>query len=376
MIKVAVIVDSLRVGGAQKLISAYAASASAHGLSPLILTLRADGAESILEPIRAAGIRVIPMLAASIVSIPRLRRLIDILKQEKVDIVQSHLIYSNILGALAAHFAGIPAIATLHSTSVRGDTKSRVLKGVEQLVLRSLATRILAVGRVVAEFHRGNYGDRRIDVIPNGVPQSEPPSRPDRDRLRHVLTGNGSGPIIITVGRFSQAKGYEDMLEAFHLLRQRDLHPKLLMVGSGGRLNSIQARIEELNLTQYVILAGERADIPQLLALSDVFASSSHREGLPLAVLEAMMAGLPVVATSVGDIPNVVTEETGVVVPPHRPDLLAAALEDLLKNPGKRSAMGEAAHRRALDEYSLEIWMKRHRELYRDVLSTEGRGRS
>jgi len=376
MIKVAVIVDSLRVGGAQKLISAYAASASAHGLSPLILTLRADGAESILEPIRAAGIRVIPMLAASIVSIPRLRRLIDILKQEKVDIVQSHLIYSNILGALAAHFAGIPAIATLHSTSVRGDTKSRVLKGVEQLVLRSLATRILAVGRVVAEFHRGNYGDRRIDVIPNGVPQSEPPSRPDRDRLRHVLTGNGSGPIIITVGRFSQAKGYEDMVEAFHLLRQRDLHPKLLMVGSGGRLNSIQARIEELNLTQYVILAGERADIPQLLALSDVFASSSHREGLPLAVLEAMMAGLPVVATSVGDIPNVVTEETGVVVPPHRPDLLAAALEDLLKNPGKRSAMGEAAHRRALDEYSLEIWMKRHRELYRDVLSTEGRGRS
>lgn len=376
MIKVAVIVDSLRVGGAQKLISAYAATATTHGLSPLILTLREDGAESILEPIRAAGIRVIPMLAASIVSIPRLRRLIDILKQEKVDLVQSHLIYSNILGALAAHFAGIPAIATLHSTSVRGDTKSRILKGVENLVLRSLATRILAVGSVVSEFHQGNYGDRRIDVIPNGIPQPELPAVPDRDRLRHEITGNGSGPIIITVGRFSHAKGYQDMIAAFNLLRQKDPHSKLLMVGSGGTFNSIKAQIEDLNLTQSVILAGERDDVRQLLSLGDVYASSSHREGLPLAVLEAMMAGLPVVATSVGDIPNVVTEETGVVVPPHRPDLLAAALEDLLNNPEKRSAMGKAAHRRALKEYSLEVWMERHRELYRQVLSSSGRGDS
>jgi glycosyltransferase involved in cell wall biosynthesis len=182
--------------------------------------------------------------------------------------------------------------------------------------------------------------------------------------------GNHSGSLIITVGRFSRAKGYEDMIDAFHMLSQRAQQPKLLMVGAGSHVESIREQIGNLNLNQSVILAGEREDVTNLLALSDVYASSSHREGLPLAVLEAMMVGLPVVATSVGDIPNVVTEETGVVVPPHRPELLAAALEDLLQNPEKRRAMGKAAHRRAMDEYSVDAWMRRHLDLYRDVLAS------
>jgi glycosyltransferase involved in cell wall biosynthesis len=77
-----------------------------------------------------------------------------------------------------------------------------------------------------------------------------------------------------------------------------------------------------------------------------------------------------VVATSVGDIPNVVTEETGVVVPPHRPELLAAALEDLLENPEKRQQMGKAALHRAMSEYSVDAWMMRHLDLYRQVLAS------
>ena len=134
-------------------------------------------------------------------------------------------------------------------------------------------------------------------------------------------------------------------------------------------VDSIIRQVDNSRLSQSVILIGERTDVPQLLASSDVFASSSHREGLPLAVLEAMMAGLPVVATSVGDIPNVVTSDTGVLVPPHQPEQLAAALEDLLKNPEKRKAMGRAAQERAWNEYSVDAWMKKHIALYQEVLA-------
>ena len=372
MMRVAVIIDSLKVGGAQKLVSVYATSASAHGLSPVVITLRKDNAASILDPIRASGIRVITLHASSIFNLRRIWQLAKILKDEKVDIVQTHLVYSNILGSLAARLAEIPMVATLHSTTVRGDLKSRILKRLENYLLRNFATRIVAVGKVVADFNKDNYGKRRIDVIPNGIPKPEIPQPGERDRLRQEVTGDGSDSIIITVGRFSSAKGFEDMIEAFNMLHQRASKPKLIMVGSGGSVNSIKEKIENLQLTQSVILAGERDDVHHLLSLSDVYASSSHREGLPLAVLEAMMAGLPVVATSVGDIPNVVTAETGVVVPPHRPELLAEALEDLLKNPEKRDAMGKAAHRRAMNEYSVEVWMNRHHDLYRDVLSSNG----
>jgi glycosyltransferase involved in cell wall biosynthesis len=340
MIRVAVVIDSLKVGGAQRLIAAYAASAAAHGLDPVIITLREGGAPFILESIRAAGVQVIFLQAPSLFNLQRWQKLVEVLKEERVDLVQTHLIYSNILATLAAHRAGIPVIATLHSTSVRGGWKSKILKWMENNSLRSYATRILAVGRVVADFNRGNYGERLIDVIPNGIPQPNLPGNLEKERLRREITGDSSASLIITVGRFSRAKGYDDMIEAFNLLSKSAQKPKLLMVGAGGNIDSIRAQIESLKLNQTVILAGERDDVHNLLALSDVYASSSHREGLPLAVLEAMMVGLPVVATSVGDIPNVVTEETGIVVPPHRPELLAAALEDLLKNPenGRRWA--------------------------------------
>ena len=376
MIRVAVVIDSLRVGGAQRLISAYASSAAAHGLSPVVITLRKDGTPFILEPIDSAGIKVIPMHAPSLFDVRRFRRLIEIFKEEHVDLVQTHLVYSNILGCLAAHLAGIPVIATMHSIAIRDDLKYRLLKIIENFVLRKCATRILAVGQVVADRNQGSYGNRKVDVIPNGIPKPKFPPIQERDRLRREITGDSSGSIVITVGRFTRAKGYEDMIEAFRLLRQKAPEPKLVMVGSGSTVETIRNQIEELDLNQSVILTGEREDVPLLLALGDVYASSSHREGLPLAVLEAMMAGLPVVATSVGDIPNVVTEETGVVVPPHHPELLAAALVDLLQNPKKRQAMGQAAYRRAMSEYSVDAWMKKHLVLYRQVLSSNGNGHS
>ena len=372
MMRVAIVIDSLKVGGAQKLVSAFASNAAAHGLVPVIIILREDNAPFLMNSVRDSGIKLIRLPQAPLFSIGRFRQLVRLLKEEQVDIVQTHLTYANILGTLAAHAAGVPVIATLHTIAVPRGWKAKLLHVIENNVLKKYATRILAVGRVVSVANQRSFGKRKLDVIQNGIPKPAFPPLQERDRLRREITGDGSGSIVITVGRFTRAKGYEDMVEAFRLLQQRASRPKLVMVGSGATVDIIKNQIDTLDLNQSIILTGERDDIPSLLALSDVYASSSHREGLPLAVLEAMMAGLPVVATSVGDIPTVVTEETGVVVPPHHPELLADALEDLLQNPKKREAMGQAAYRRAMDEYSVEAWMKKHLDLYREVLASNG----
>jgi glycosyltransferase involved in cell wall biosynthesis len=369
MMRVAVVIDSLKVGGAQKLISAYAAHAAAHDLLPVVITLREDNAPFIVDSIHAAGIKLIHLPQASLFSLRRFQQLVKLLHDEQVELVQTHLTYANILGCLAAHSDGIPVIATLHSITVRTGWKARVLRVIENFLLRRYATRILAVGQMVADANRRSFGNRKLDVIPNGIPRPQFPSRQEQERLRREITGEAAGSIVITVGRFTRAKGYEDMIEAFRLLQKMAAKPTLVMVGAGTTVDTIRDRIADLDLDQSIILTGEREDVPSLLALSDVYASSSHREGLPLAVLEAMMAGLPVVATSVGDIPAVVTKETGVVVPPHHPELLADALEDLLKHPQKREAMGQAAYRRAMTEYSVDAWMKKHMTLYRQVLS-------
>ena len=367
MIRLVILIDSLKTGGAQRLISSFASRATDYGVDPVVISLDEDASSAIYDAIKSSGTKLIAMPAHSLFSIRRLKQLVDYLKKEKIAVLHTHLLYANILGSIAGYLAKVPVVCTLHSTHIEKRWVRQ--KSVENFCLQHFATRIVAVGNIVATAHHGRYKGRTLDVIPNGIPEPEIISSQALSRVRSELGVDGH-PIVITVGRLERVKGYGDMIEAFRLLQQKDSDPVLLMVGSGSQRDSIQSQIETLNLKQSVILAGERQDIPQLLASSDIFASSSHREGLPLSVLEAMMAGLPIVATSVGDIPNVVTKETGVVVPPHQPEMLAEALNDLLKNPGKRREMGKAAKDRAMREYSLDVWMKRQVQLYKDVIGS------
>lgn len=369
MIRVAIVIDSLQTGGAQKLITAFVSQAPQYGIEPVVINMRKGSSSVICDAIESSGVKVYTVTARSLFSIQRLRWLIGFLKEQQIDIIHSHLLYANILSSVAARLARIPVVCTLHSTHAEKGWRLRLLKSVEDFCLQNFASRILAVGQKVAAAHVGRYRQRSVDVIPNGIPEPEEVPTQTRERLRNELAGgDNSNLIIITVGRFEPSKGYQDMVEAFKLLREKNKKSRLLMVGSGSLHDSIRMQVETLDLKQSVILAGERHDIPQLLASSDIFASSSHREGLPLSLLEAMMAELPIVATSVGDIPNVVTEEMGIVVPPRQPEKLAAALEKLMTSPQRRREMGKAARDRAMHEYSLDVWIKRHVNLYNDVL--------
>lgn len=369
MIRLVILIDSLKTGGAQRLISSFVSRATDYGIFPVVISLDEDPSPAIYDAIQSSGTKLIAMPAPSLFSIHRLKQLVDFLRKEKIDVLHTHLLYANILGSVAGYLAKVPVVCTLHSTHI--EPRWRRQKRVEDFCLRHFATRIIAVGNIVATAYHGRYRGRHLDVIPNGIPEPEAIPSQTLSRVRDELGVDGH-QIVITVGRLERVKGYGDMIEAFKLLQQKDSNSVLVMVGSGSQQSSLQSQIEALDLKHSVILAGERQDIPQLLASSDVFASSSHREGLPLSVLEAMMAGLPIVATSVGDIPNVVTKETGVVVPPHQPEMLAEALNDLLKDPSKRREMGKAAKDRAMREYSLDVWMRRQVQLYKDVVgSTE-----
>lgn len=370
MIRVAIVIDSLQTGGAQKLISAFTSQASKHGIQPIVINLSKGSSTVIHNTIESNGAQVFTVTARSLFNIKRLRWLIHFLEQEKIDIIHSHLLYANILASVAGYIARTPVVCTLHSTHTEKGWRLRWLKALEDFCLRNFATRILAVGQEVAVAHSSRYKRRRVDVIPNGIPEPEAVPSQTRERLRSELAGDNSNVIIITVGRFEPSKGYHDMVTAFKLLQKTNRKSRLVMVGAGSLHESIRSQVETLDLGQSVVLAGERHDISQLLASSDIFASSSHREGLPLSLLEAMMAELPIVATSVGDIPNVVTKEMGIVVPPRQPEELAAALEKLATSPERRREMGKAARSRALHEYSLDVWMDRQVRLYNEMLST------
>lgn len=194
----------------------------------------------------------------------------------------------------------------------------------------------------------------RIEVIANGVALPEETADPARCPARGIAVAN-----LIAY------KGHADLIEALALL---DAPPYLCLVGEGPERERLAALVRERRLGHVVTLAGAVPDARALLAAFQFAVLPSHQEGLPNAVLEAMAAGLPVVATAVGGVPEVVADgETGLLVPPRDPPALAKAIERLTTDPELRAAMG-AAGRRAAARLSVDECAARHEAAYRTLL--------
>ena len=370
--RVAVIIDSLKLGGAQKLVATFAVSASIQRIETTVISLSDQNAKAIFEVIEAAGVHVVQFPARSLKDLQRLWRLTRFISNEKFDLIHTHLSHANILGSLVGFFTRTPVVATLHSTGDDPNQQSFMVQIIENICLRYFVTRIIVVGYSVMDAHANRNGGRQVEIIPNAVPIQEPVSNEIRAIVRREIVGDSTRRIVITVGRFVHAKGYEDMIDAFVSIHRKHPEAVLVMVGSGILFPKIKMKVYDLQLTDSVYLLGERKDTSRLLAAGDVYASSSNREGLPVAVLEAMMAGLPVVGTNVGDMAKVVTDEIGRIVPPHHPELLAEAIDELLNAPEKIPLMGKAARLSDMQEYSVELWMARHAALYKEILNSKG----
>jgi glycosyltransferase involved in cell wall biosynthesis len=182
------------------------------------------------------------------------------------------------------------------------------------------------------------------------------------------MAGDPGRTIVITVGRLTQQKNYPDLIQAFGLLKDRHPEARLVIVGSGRRLGELQSQAQQAGLAERVNFLGPRVDVPDLLEASDLYVNSSLWEGLPCTILEGMAAGLPVVATDVGDSARAVIREAGRIVPPARPELLSEALANLLSQAEMRREMGAAAKAHVSRMYALEPWAERLLKLYGSVL--------
>jgi len=360
-------IDGLSIGGAEMLLITFASQARLHGMKMTVIGLQNDQDTPIIHSLKELGVHIEIFPDEHLFSLRRIIKIIRFIKSEKFDLMQTHLTYANVLGGLAGWFAGVPVIATLHSTR-EGSRPNYLRNKIELLTIKYLTKRVVAVGQSVADAYRSQLGNKRLEVIRNAVLPPQVLSISERQSLRNEFSIDLSSQVIIAVGRIAASKGYSDLISAFSPIHSRYSKVSLLIIGSGDLSDKIKNQVSDLQLDEVVHFLGERNDITRCLAASDIFVSSSHWEGLPLAVLEAMMAGLPIVATAVGDLPQVVTPEIGLTVPPHNPQQLSEALLTLLAHPELRREMGKAAQKKAIREYSAAAWFQKIMNSYSEVL--------
>ncbi len=364
------VIDALTMGGAEKMEVLFAQAIRTAGSRLTVVSLDRDDDTPIPDELERLGARVARFPSRRLLDPLRLARLVLLLRSARFDVLQTQLTYANILGPFAGRLAGIPVIGTLHSAAYDTAQRNPVKRLLETWALVYGCRAVIAVGHAVAAAHHERLHRARVVVIPNGVAPGIEISPEERMRLRTALMGSPEHSLLIAVGRLAPPKGYFDLLKAFAAVRETRRAVRLVIAGEGPLRADLVAETEKLNIGDSVRLLGERANVPELLRASDLFVSASHWEGLPLSVLEAMSASLPVIATSVGDVPQVVVAETGMVVPPHDPAALANAIRLLLDNPARRATLGKNAQLHVARHYSIKPWFERYQALY-DEASTE-----
>jgi glycosyltransferase involved in cell wall biosynthesis len=361
--RVLLLITLAEVGGAQ----AYVASLlpALAGRFDVIVAAHGPG------PLRAAAVEA----GVRFVGLEHVRRpinpwrdvagfveLVRLLRRERPDILHASSSKAGVLGRLAALAAGVPIrIFTVHgwAFAAYSGLASSLYRWADRLA-RPLTTVTICVSENerAAGIRAGTCRAERTVVIRNAV------SLRGRPRARD---GNGR-PLFIAVGRLKAPKDFVTLARALALLPPDSF--EALVVGDGPDRSTLESELRQLGLENRVRLAGERHDVPDLLAAADVFVLSSVSEGLPVSVLEAMAAELPVVASHVGGLSELVLDgETGLLVEPRDSDKLAAALGRLLADRDLRRRLGAAGRAYVESHFDPESFARAHVDLYADELA-------
>jgi glycosyltransferase involved in cell wall biosynthesis len=361
-----IVITLAEVGGAQS----YVASLLPALRDDFDVLVAAYGDGPLRTAARAAGVRFVPLRHVRRPLSPSedLRgflELLRLLRRERPAVLHANSSKAGILGRLAATVAGVPVrVFTVHGWAFRAHSGAAALLYLwaDRLLAPVTAMTIcVAQSDLDAGLRARTCRPGRATVIRNGVALDAPATR-----------RSGGGPLrVVSVARLRAPKDVLTLVRAVALLPPGGV--RALVVGDGPERSELSAEIGRLGLDGAVDLAGERDDVAELLAAADVFVLPSRSEGLPMSVLEAMAAGLPVVASAVGGVPELVEDgETGILVPPGRPDALAAALGGLAADPALRARLGAAGRRRAEARFGIEACRRAHVQLYRELLEARG----
>ena len=363
------VISGLQRGGAEAQLVAIATALSARGWSVTVLSFLPISPDSLSSELHDTGVRLLSLNASSgLLKYVSLASAIRFVRRIRPDILIGFMYHGIMTARIVGRTTGVPInVSSIHSDR-HGSFRELVMRVTDGLtdavtvLSRHLATELVD-RRVAASSH--------VYVIPNSVDVARFAMHLYRDRTRERFRVGRDQFLWLAVGRLDHAKDYPNLLNAFAALAQRHHNTRLMIAGDGPLKGDLHSMVQRMDMDSRVHLLGLRQDMPALYAASDALVLSSAWEGMPNVLLEAMASRTPVVATSVGAVPEVITDGvSGLIVPPHDHEALANAMGKMMDLPEKtRQTFGRAGHDRVLSEFSRESVIDKWEYLFDRLLS-------
>ncbi len=366
-IRVAYVIDNLRRDGAQKHLTTLVSGLAERGYQQRVYCLNDSFNAEVVQLISARGARVVIVGKLQLVTLTGVVRLLVEFRRWRPLIVQTFLPFANTVGCAVAHVADVPIVAS----SIRArNVDKRWWQFLFDRITVPWVDAVVFNSKQVIPFAVAREGVRleQVVCIPNGVRTDKQAGSLCAARLRSELGIAPTTKVIGMVGRLYPQKGHHFLLTAFAKVLEEVPDTVMLIVGDGPLRRELEAEAIQLRITPQARFLGERADVQDLLACMDVYVQSSLWEGMPNAVLEAMAAGKPVVATAVDGTTELITQgETGWLVKPSDAEALADRIVYALNNLTEAKRIGEASTQRVAADFSIDNMISSYDELYRTL---------
>jgi glycosyltransferase involved in cell wall biosynthesis len=356
-LRVAHLMQYFAIGGLERMVERLSVASKSRGIESLVIAYLGDG------PIRASleeqGVRTLLLDSGPGLHPELILRLRSVLVREQIDVLHTHHVGPFVYGAPAAVLARCPRVHTEHSHELY-DTMRRKLLGAAMSPLAE----VVAVTPEISEFRKRFPG--RCRVISNGVPlPSVEPSMRARGR---ALLGAGEDSFVVgCAARLSAEKNHSGLLDAFAQLIKDEPRSLLACAGDGPLADSLRLDAKRAGLSEHVRWLGLVEEMSHFYSALDVCVLNSTREGLPLCLLEAMSFGIPVVATDVGGVGELLADEAGILVPPQAPAILAGALMSIAAQPELAAKLARNGKARISQGYSIDHMVDHYVALYQEV---------
>ena len=344
-------------------------------VSPIELSVvtfdRAGSSAEFVEAARGLGLEVDVIPERGRFDRSVIAALRTIINRRRPDIVVTHQVKSHFLVRLSGLHRKYPWVAFNHGYT----TADRKMQLYNRLDRRSLphADRVVTVCEAFArDLESSGIKRDRISVLHNSIRPGPQADKAEAAELRKSLGIESSEKVILAVGRLSKEKAQIDLIRAFGELRRTNpaLKAKLVIAGDGPERAQLEAAARTLAIADQIVFAGQVADMRAYYEIADLLVNASHSEGSPYVLLEAMAAGVPIVATAVGGVPEILTDgETALLVPPLDPRALAESIEKILCEKALAQKLSTSAGALMTTRFAPEIYVQKLIEIYRCVLS-------